>query len=334
MIYGMDYLLGPHYPDVILHNHPAGFAVGMFATTGGDAYSLLDKLLATGKVPAIRVQEVWHDNHLFSDKDIPAITRLSQHYEQLALKYPDKKIWLSPFCEAQNIHNPDKYLRVVALSAPHCFPIWCPINGVWSGNYPNEIHGGGPALSGAYIRSGDGGIHGHDDIDLDITHEKQKHSNCEIFFEWSCEYSGHYSMNEPHLPIDQRKGWPTAQQINAMTFLANDKMNTNVSKGYCWKSNSENHGPTDTKAEKGCLIAPHKAHNGVAVLKAQNGATIEQLHYFGVYSDGKSSRYYSQNMGVVIAKHALALSGSPLCDVFIDGNKVATINPAFYENHL
>lgn len=335
MIYGMDYLLGPHYADVILHNHPNGFAVGMFAQEGGDAYSLLDKLLATGKVPAIRVQLLWSQkNHQFFDTDIPAITHLSQRYEQLALKYPDKKIWLSPFCEAQNIHNPDKYLQVIALSAPRCFPIWCPINGVWSGNFPNEVHGGGPALSGTYIRSGDGGINEHDDIDLDITHEKQKHSNCEIFFEWSCHYSGHYSMKDPATPIAQRKGWPTAQEINAMIFLANDKMVTSVPKGYCWKSNSEDHGPTDTKAEKGCLIAPQKAHNGLAILKAQNGALIEQLKYFGVYSDKKSSRYYSNRMGVVIAKAALAVSGSPLCELFIDGNKLATFNPGFYECNL
>lgn len=336
-MWGLDVLLVGHYQSVALNNWPQNFACGAFALEGGDVYSFFDKLLATGKCPAVRVQLLWHGTHLYSDNDIPNITHLSQRYEQLALKYPDRKIYLSPFCEAKNIANPDKYLDIVAKNAPHCTPVWTPMNGVWSHKYMNEVHGGGTALPGNYLRSGDGGIKvgasQHDDIDLDITHEKEKHTHCDTFYFWISRFNGHFSMTEPGKPINERIGWPTAADFKAVAFLATDKGITNIPKGMVVKSNSEVHSAMDNKGDKLCLIVPHKSKNGLLVLKTRTGNTIDALRYFDTYSKG-GFRYYSSQMGCQVAQHAKQLSGSPLTDVLSDGKVIAIINSGFYENNL
>lgn len=334
MIYGLDTLLLPHYGNVAINNWPDGFACGSFAVEGGDAYPWIDKLLATGKCPAVRMQLLWsHNNHLFSDADIPNITHLSQRYEQLALKYPDKKIWLSPFCEAQNIHNPDKYLDIVAKNAPHCTPIWCPINGVWSQKYANETHGGGPQLSGTHIRSGDGGINNHDDLDLDITLQKNNHAACDIFMVWISHFNGHFSMNQPQQPIDQRTGWPTLKEIQAAAMLATDRGTVSVPKGFAVKSNSEDHSATDTKGDKLCIISPIQSHNKTIALRLRNGTLVDSLTFFGSYSAG-GWRYYSNHMGVEVAELAIRGQGDALLNLFIDGVQHAVVNPAFYVSNL
>lgn len=320
-IYGLDTLLVGHYKSVALHNWPLNFAGGAFALEGGDIYEWVDNLLATGKCPAFRGQLVWHGTHLYSDSDIPNITHLSQRYEQLALKYPDKKIYLSPFCEAKNIATPDRYLNIVAHNAPHCIPVWCSINGVYSHKYMNEVHGGGPPLAGNYIRSGDGGIKvgasQHDDIDLDITHEKEKHSSCEIFFIWNCDFNGHYSMNDKPTSIDKRTGWPAAKDFHAAAYLATERGNVHMDNHWLLKSNSELHGPNDDKGNKLMFIAP--IHSDKVVLK-RHGKVVDILHrVMPDYVDGRA-RYYSQHQGWEIGANV---------EVWIDGKQHGNVNCGF-----
>lgn len=331
MIYGLDVLGVAKYSQVALNNWPQNFACGCFAQEFGDVFSFLDKLLATGKCPQVRIQLLWSDQHQYgSAQDQQAIAHLAQRYNQLAVKYPTMRIELSPYCEHQ-LSNPDFHCGIVAKNAPNCIPINTPEpGGAWSTQFKNETHGGG-LHPNPTNRSGDGGINGHDDIDLDITSEKNKHLGADVFYFWCARFNGHWSMHNT-TPRPQRADWPDAQFINAVAFLATDIGATNVPKGWCIKSNSENHGPTDTKAEKLCIISP--IHANVIALRLQSGTLIDSLAYFGPYSDGKSSRYYSHLMGHQIAALAIRSQGHPLVNVFMNGKQQATINPGFYENNL
>lgn len=337
MKWGLDFLGLPKYGDAAINNFPQDWAVGCFATTFGDAYPWLDKLFATGKCTQARIHLCWSPTHQYGDFNIPEITQLSHRYDTLAVKYPNVKIELSPFCEHQ-LKNPDKYLQIVQQQAPHCsLPVNCPENGVWSATFKNEVHAsGGPLHGGGYNWSDDGGIRGHDIIDYNVTGLKNIHNTSDVFYFWAARFNGYYHMpkkGDDPIAIANRHGWPDAKFIRAVSFLATDKGNTHLPHKWIVKSNSENHGTGDTKAEKLCLISPLQSHNKTIALRLRSGALIDSLEFFGSYDDG-GFRYYSKHMGYEVAQLALKSQGDSLVNVFMDGKQYGTINPSFYDNYF
>jgi hypothetical protein len=324
MIHGLDYLGGAKYKDLILHEHPAGWAAGFFAETFGDVYPTVDALLATGRCPLVRIHLLWSDSHSFGDKDIPKIKALAAKYNKLARKYPGVRFELSPFCE-HNLKNPDKYLATVYEAADFCFPINTPWQGAISNKYKNEIHGSKKNSPGKpYNFSYDG----QNAVDADAQKHKEKYSDADVFFWWTPRFNGKWNMADK-TPREKRKGWPDATEIDSVIYLNRHKGFPSLPKKYLWKSHSENKGNGDLRAEKPVLIAPVKTR--AIYLKADNGQTIDTLRYYGTFSDGRF-RYYSSQWGYQIAEKAKRIQGNSVCNVVVNGKIIGKVNPAFREN--
>lgn len=206
MIYGMDYLGGAKYPDVVLKAHPRGWAAGFFAREFGDVYPLVQKLANSGKCPLIRIQLVWDGTHKYGDRLLPNAIKEARRYEKLA---GHSHIQLSPFCE-HNHAAPDKYLDAVRAVAPSCEIINTPWKGAWSKRYKNETHT--PAKSSAAHNFS------YDGIDVFTLPPSAIARPSEILFLWTPALNGKRFL-EDKTPIAQRTAWPTRETINRLRRL-------------------------------------------------------------------------------------------------------------------
>lgn len=222
MIYGLDVLGLAKYPEIIKY-WPNGYAAGVFASEFGDALRAVDKLLATGKCPVLRMQLIWSSTHSYGNKDIPEIKQQSHRYELLAQKYKKVKFYISPFCES-NVASPDKYLDLAQKYAPSCTIV----NSIWKGGlskkYINEVHGSNAkALKGKYIFSADGNSSNNSDMEK----IKATHKNAELFFLWTASCNGkgkdQWGKDEKPIPPKLRKIWPTQNHIEAIKWLTTNK---------------------------------------------------------------------------------------------------------------
>jgi len=322
MRYGLDYLAGARYSDLILREHPEGWAAGFFANTFGNALPTVERLLATGRCPHVRIQLLWSDSHTFGDGDIPTIRRLARAYQALKGKYPSVTIELSPFCE-HNLQNPDKYLEIVKNEAPDCVPVNVPWRGAFSKRFKNEIHGDHSKPQGAYNYS----LDGMNGPDANITALKNAHASADVFFFWGIRMNGNYHMGAKVARPD-RKGWPDSRYIDSLIALHKDKGQTNLPRGWLFKSHAENKGTGDPRAEKPVWVVPVKAR--AIELRADNGQVIDSAKYYGPFADGRH-RYYCSDWGFLLAEKARRIHGHPRANVFVNGKRIGIIHPSFRE---
>jgi hypothetical protein len=259
MEYGISYLGSAKYPQVVLDEHPQNWHAKIFAVTFGDAYKLADDLLSTGRCPAVWLQLLWSDTHSFGDSDIPAITKLSRKYQQLALKHKDKTIWLSPFCE-HRLKNPDKYLEIVQRNAPSCRVFNSPESatgkGAYSKEYLNDIHGSKSRKpTGKYTYDYDG----EDAFGADVEKHKKQFADCEVFFLWSPHLNLKYKLDDK-TPREKRTYRPKGKHIDALIYLSNSKGQTKLPKDWILKPMAEDTagftGRPDAKSNKVVFICP------------------------------------------------------------------------------
>lgn len=320
MIYGMDYLGGAQYKDVILKNHPQGWAAGFFLSTFGDATKIIRSLAITSKAPVIRIHLLWSDTHAFGDNNIGAIKAGAAIVQKIKKEIPFVTFEISPFCE-HNLKNPDKYLDIVEAYAPDCVPV----NSVWQGSlskkYKNEVHGTkAKAVGGSYNFSWDG----QSSVDTDVEAVKKLHSNADVIYFWDARFNGKWEDNDK-TPRPQRKGWPDSKIIRSLSFLASKKAETKMPKGWIYKSHAENKGNGDPRADKPVFICPIKARQIEIV--SFTGKVIEKLPYYGTFED--RFRYYASSWGYEISAKAIKAQGYSECQVFIDGKNIGVIDPAF-----
>lgn len=335
VMFGLDFLGLPKYPAVAAKEFPKGWALGAFAKEFGDALPTIQKIVATGKTPLVRVQLLWGGSgHSYSDNDIPAIIKEAQRYQKLAVKYPKVRFELSPFCE-HNVPNPDFYLKIVATSAPACFPVNTPMHGAYSKKYKNETHDTDKALTGSYNFSFDGAMC----VDADVTKAKETHGNAEVFFFWTSQFNLRLNTNDL-TPLPARKAVPTAGLIQSVVYLSKDKGTTGLPEHYLWKSHADQHNAPvpEARALKPVLIAPVKADKFELV--ATNGKVVGTLSYYGPFAEDNPAvpryRYYLNEFGYQVAQKASKLQGSPVLNLRPVSNKVAggvvgKLNPAFRE---
>lgn len=334
---GLDYLGGAKFKKLIIDQHPMGWAGGIFAETFGDAYSVVDELLATGRCPHFRVQLMWSDVHSFGDKDIPTITRLAKRYNVLARKYPHVILELSPFCEYNGLPNIDKYLDIVKANAPQCVPIASPNKGNknYSKRYRNEVHRDGGAIpsSGSYNFSYDG----ISAVDADIDADKLKYANCDLFFLWIPQMNGRRN-SEDKTPRPQRKFFPDAKQLDSLIYIGNNlKGGTQFPAKWIGKSHADQHKmPREPRASKPVYITPPNFKPKSIELRADNGQLVGRLTYGGEFRDKATNkllgyRYYSASgFGYEMSEKAKRLQkGKAICSIYADGKFCGTCNPAF-----
>lgn len=318
---GVDTLGLPKYVKMVKENLPRGWWFSSFAETFGDGIKAIDEVNSTGKPKGFRIQLIWSDTHKFGDSDIPKVISLSKRIQVLALKYPNIKCEVSPFCE-HNLSNPDKYLDIVKQYAPNCEPV----NTVWKGKlsnkYKNEVHGSKANVpSGRFNWSGDG----EDAFNSDIESSKAKFRQAEIFWFWICPNNGKMKCEDP-TPRPQRQGWTSKTEFEALLYLTNSKGNANLDSKYLFKSVSDKHSQEPQgKDAKPVMIAPIKTDS--IKLYSQLGALMNTMRYYGAFSGG-GYRYYASDYGYRISKK----NGNELLRVFVNGKSVGTVNSAFRQN--
>lgn len=331
MRFGLSYLAGNRYQQVVLDEHPDSWDAKIFATTFGDAYAFADKLLSTGRCSNLWVQLLWDDDHSFGDRNIPELIKLARKYQALQLKHKDKTIWLSPFCE-HRLKNPDKYLEIVHNNAPSCRVFNSPESATGKGSNSNirlnDIHGSASKKpKGAYTFDYDG----EDAFGADVESHKKKFADCEVFFLWSPHLNLKYKLDDK-TPRDQRKYRPKGKHIDALIYLTTAKGQTKLPKDWILKPMAEDTagftGRPDAKSNKVVFICPPNAKE-IKLVAVGSNQVIDTARNYGKFSDGKRFRYYTTLWGFEIAEKAKRITGDPRVRLFINGKEVGIVNCAF-----
>lgn len=327
-MWGLDYLGGCKYERVILKEHPRGWAAGFFSNTFGNAVPTIDKLLATGRCPRVRLHLMWKDNHSFSESDIPATVKEAKRIKPLLDKYPNVEFRISPWCE----HRVSDGLILKTIGAvaevlgSRVIYVNTPAKEgevVRNHDIRNEYHGGDS--SPRTVDRFDFSFDGNSCVDADVEMIKSRYSNAETFYFWEPRFNGRWEDNDP-TPRPSRRGWPDSKLIDSVIALSRAKGATSLPRNWLYKSHSENHGNGDKRVEKPVFIVPIKVRE--IEIRARNGQVVGDLKYYGTFSDGRY-RYYSDAWGFEIADKAARIQGDRMCEVFVNGKKQGVLNPAF-----
>lgn len=328
MMWGLDYLGGAKYKDLIVKEHPEGFAAGIFLQVDGfgNALSTIDALLATGRCPRIRIQLIWKDDHIFGEADINEAVKRFRTLFPLIQKYKKVEFQISPWCEHRaTFQLIDRLFKALTAICP---------TGVELVNTPDKTGALYPSLLNEFhshtekprSKNYQYSFDGRACVDADVESYKKNYSNAKTFFFWDCRFNGRWEDNDK-TPRPLRKGWPDSKHIDSVIALHKPKGKTKLPQNTIYKSHSENKGTGDPRAEKPVFITPIKSKE--VLLRANNGQIVETLKYYGTFEGGRH-RYYSPSWGYEIANKARRIQeGDPVVDVVIDGVKVGRINPAF-----
>ena len=327
MMYGLDYLGGAKFADLVLREHPTGWAAGFFANTFGNAWPLIAKLLATGRCPRVRVHAVWQDDHKYDPKrDDPVIMRELKAANSLKATFPQVEVQFSPFCE-HNIKGAQ--LRQLFAKVKQAAGDLTLVNSVMNGDVLppnvalNEIHGLHKPLKEPYNYSFDG----TPCVDADVEGLKSAHQNVVTFFFWTSQFNGRKNPNDT-TPRPQRQAWPTSQLIDSVIYLHNECGAAKLPRNHLWKSHADQHEvpKPEPRALKPVYILPIKASR--VELVADNGQVVAASGGPLPFNDGRF-RYYFPDYGYSMAEKARRIHGKPTVSVRVGGKVVGTVNPAF-----
>lgn len=334
MRWGIDYLLGACYPDVIYKTHPKGWAAGFFAgwyrKRDGKVESLekalpvVKKMIEKGLCSHFRIQLFWDDGHNFKDSDMQIVIPIAREYDALAATNPKIKIELSPFTE-HNLASPDKYLNALALEAPHCTIVNNPYKGGRSKKYKNEVHGKDKKPSGKYNFSFDG----YTAVDANVTKLKKRHSKSDVFFLWMWQLNRRLDEHDT-TPRANRTVVPSKEQLESLAFLANTRGKVKLPAKYIWKSHAEQESKTTPKGrEQKPVFLSKKKYNKVELIlgKRKKNKVIATLPYSST-SDGRFL-YRLAGWGYQLTQEILANQKMPVVRVKVDGKVIGKVNPAF-----
>jgi hypothetical protein len=328
MIFGIDYLGGSRYKDVILNHHPKGWAAGFFVEQNlfqtsppqkqhENVLNVIQKLLDRGDVPAIRVHLNWDDNHIYSFSDLqinmPVIAKLSAMFSQSPVP-----LYLSPFCE----HNLDpqtfnKAAELLQSNLPFANIINSPLSltpRTSSRRYEDENHHGTYASS---IFSYDG----ESCFDSDVLSDLRLHRASKIFFFWCPSCNGHPSMpnkEHPAKPRHLRESFLTPELIESMVFLSKPTPSLTLPSGWIWKSHSDSHGrPVSSRDYRPVLVCPIKVPH--VTLCTKKGVPIED-------SSSPTQQKGSSNFLYRFTKYGYQY---PRECLLVAGNEKHPVTPAF-----
>lgn len=332
-MFGLDYLGGCRFGDLILREHPAGFAAGFFSNTFGDAMPVVERLVNTGRCPRVRLHAMWKDRHDFTPRDFPEIIKEVKRIARLAQKYPAIDWRISPACEhGLNQRDALTLLTQARDAAPNCLIVNTPDSrGALVEGFVNEIHGfRSTPPNGNY--NIDFSFDGKACVDSDVESYKSEFTRAATFYFWEPRFNGRWEDNDK-TPRPQRKGWPDSKLIDSVIYLHRDRGAVSLPAKWIYKSHAENKGPDkrtgkiDPRAEKPCIIAPIKTDR--INLVTANGQVVSQLKYYDIFSSGGFRYYDPNNWGFEIAEKARRIQGHSLVTVKVNGKAVGIINPGF-----
>lgn len=331
MRYGLDFLLGSNYGDLILKEFPDQWAAGFILNTTTaptkkpNAWPVIEALLKTGRCPEIRLHAIWDDKHQYIEKrDLPVILREAKRAEALRGKFPGVKVLFSWFCE----HNENaSTIKKVYNEVKKVMPTVTFVNCVWKGaivpGITNEVHGGHKPPPGPFLFSYDG----KSCFDSDVEKDKKTYRSAGIFFFWFPQMNGRLKADDK-TPRPQRKAWPTSREIDSAIYLSTPSgVGTKLPKGYLFKSHADRHlTPPEPRAGKPVLIAP--VANAKIHLTTRSGQVVDSFKYAGSFTGG-GYRYYAGDWGYLTAEKAKRIQGDNRCQLRVNGKVIAEVNPAF-----
>jgi hypothetical protein len=323
MIYGLDYLGGARYADLLFREHPAGWAAGIFANTFGDSRRVVQRLMDSGRCPRFRVHLLWSDTHTFGTRAIAEAVAEAKRWRAIVSQYK-AAIQISPWCEHNEKAALLYKLRDAVLNVlPDCEYVNTPWKGDILRGVLNEIHGTHKAPSGPYLYSFDG----LPCVDSDVQLLKETHSRSDTHYLWTSQFNGRKNPNDT-TPRPQRKAWPTADLIDSVIYLHRDRGAVSIPRRWLWKSHADQHSAPkpEPRALKPVFIIPPKVKR--VELVADNGQVVAISSAPSPFSDGRW-RYYFSQYGYQIAEKARRIQGHSVCKLILDGKVRGTVNAAF-----
>lgn len=333
--YGIDYLLGAKYPEIVIENHPKDFACGFIWEVDGvpKANKVINGLLSTGNCKQIRIHLSWRDDHNFTEKDIqPAVTKALE-VAKIVNKYPTVNFYVSAWLEHRaSLELLKKLVPQVKNALPSRVKY---VNSFISGgaylpNEINEIHHSLTVPKGKYTFSFDGLTA----LDADVEKYKKAHSNAELFFFWDWSANSKYAKEDP-TPRAERKLQLPVNLIKSFVLMTKPKGNTSFPSKDLYKAYAESepmpndHSKPIPRSWKPLFIIGQKSDKIVLKAKKQIVATFQ---FEKKYANGYGYVYRSSDWGVDIANRILKIKNDTVANVWVGGKRLGRVNVIFREN--
>lgn len=339
---GRDYLLGSNFGDLIIKEHPEGWAAGFILNTTDqptkkpNAWPVIKRLLQTRRCPEIRNHAVWDDDHIYNERrDLPVILREAKRSIDIKRQFPSVDVQFSWFCEHKERRATIQKVFKAIRKLPGASTITL-VNANWRGDFIyepgviNEVHGSkSPIPKGVYNYSYDG----QNVFDSNIVADKRKFRGARTYYLWCPQDNGRETLTDD-TPRPDRKAWMYPQLNDSMIYLWGEKGITTfpLQSGFrVWKSHADQHDiPPEARAHNPVLIIPENVRS--VDLIAANGQRIDTMTNAGSFKGG-GFRYYIQSsrFGFEVAERAKRISGSPVVTLRAGNQVFGTVNPAFRE---
>lgn len=351
MKYSLDYLGGAKFKKVILEEHPEGWGAGFFTKVYEDdsyrkvvwdAYSAVSELAATGRAPFIRLAFSWSDDHNFKKSFFKKhVQEEAKRFKAIIVAYSGVKFYISPVHEHRlNEREWSEYAEIVKkeLQGVSFELVNCPETrkGFVSKTLLNEYHGADKTPRGGHCAFSHDGVNA---VDTDMEEFKRNYSNSEYFMIWSCQMNGRRKADDNSIKRKDRKHYPVNKHIDSWIYLHRECGKVSFPRDCIGKSHGDQALENTTPRGKDCkpvFLAELKAKispNRI-ILKTRNGQTVATSTPRASWDDEKNRkqlgwRYYMAEWGYEIAEKARRIQGDSVCDIFADGKKIGTWNPAF-----
>lgn len=333
--YGIDYLLAGKYPEVVIENHPKGFACGFIWEVDGSPKTdkVINKLLISGKCLKTRIHLSWRDDHNFSEKDIPIAVAKAREVAKIVEKHPTVEFYVSPWLEHRaSLSLLNKLVPQVKNALPSRVKY---VNsyidgGAYLPNEINEVHHTFTVPKGKYIHSFDGVTA----LDADVEKYKKVHNKAELFFFWDWSANSRYSSEDP-TPRKDRKLKLPSQLIKSFVLMSKPKGKTSLPSKDLFKAYAEaeplgsDHSKPIPRSWKPLFIVGDKADS--IILKAKK-KTVAIFKFEKKYAHGYGYVYRSSDWGIDIAEKILKLKKNTVANVWVGKKKLGKVNVVFREN--
>lgn len=329
-MWGIDYLAGAKYPQIVIDEHPTGWAAGIFANTFGDYQKVIVPLLATGgRCPRVRIHAVWDDNHLYRPQTHrPIIRKEIRRAQELKARFPEVEIQFSPFCELRQ-GGPMSEIIAFCQQVGHdgLVLVASSLDGQQVTGALTEYHReySGPVRQSRFNFSWDGTTAFDDDVEM----VGRKYRDADTMFLWSCHLNLKRKDAEK-TPRPQRTYRPLGKHIDALVALHRPSGKISFPKNWILKPVAEDSG--DSKSNHVVILAPINVPQ-MKMRDVAGNQAVGTLKNYGRYKDlinGRSYwRYYSDDWGYLIAEKALRISGDRRVVLMAEGKQIGIVNPAF-----
>ncbi len=333
MMFGLDHLGIAKYGKLAADEHPNGWALGAFSYVDGfgDGIPAIERVLATGRCPRVRIHLAWDDDHDITN--FRAIEKEASRVSALFKKYITRDCRVSGGCEHTWNAKTAEHVRKIVMAK---MPSWVtyvnvpllsgPRKGALLPGCVNEIHGSkARPIKGRYDFSFDGS----NCVDANVTELKKNLSAAETFYFWNCECNGRKNEKDS-TKRPQRKNYPTSRHIDSWIYLSTERGDVKLPNGYLCKSHADFHN-LPNRDWRPVLIFPIRA--GEVVLTTNTGQVISRAKFAGTFDEDnypvQRYRYYVPEWGYLLSEKAKRISGSPIVQVRINGKVMGTTNLAF-----